>query len=626
MREMSISDVLARESITLVTEGTKNTTNYPLFYSYKDKYNYKNIRESMDRWRNYSPILEKCTDKLLELFEIVNEKGSITQIEEATKIVTSNLSTLKETNEVKSQLRLIENTESILEALDDIALCENIINTHKDISKRFNISEYVQSNAHDIQSCIYGICEFIDTYNIGINTKYKICINETQYLFSKNNVDCSINSIVENVTDYFLFNHMKEEDWNREILHIMEEAINEDRFIHTTDYLELLKKNSIELDEIHESAFSDFEIKPKLLLEEKKNPLAEFKASPVKTISSLKKAIMETFMNIHREEDVIDECPNILAISFYSFVLSGAIAISFWASLAAFIAIIMISHNLTRKSTDKALKIWYKKKIEAQKKLDKETDPEKKKRLEGYIKGLDAGIEKLENHKDAFKSDEEDYAADSRPDELKDKDTEFDFTAESTEANLDEYDYMLFDEDVEVLNELSLGNSITLAMDKVKAAVSKLDVTQQVASRTLDSICARVERAVKKSLTLDSRQAVVRGDILPSMSKCLKLALIGGFLWAINPLLAIAGTAATMILRDDEMRKERQKFVDELDVELTMVDKYIHQAEEKNDLKRVRELLLIKKKLQAHYGKLKYRMKVNYNDHNFELDDARKSM
>ena len=57
-----------------------------------------------------------------------------------------------------------------------------------------------------------------------------------------------------------------------------------------------------------------------------------------------------------------------------------------------------------------------------------------------------------------------------------------------------------------------------------------------------------------------------------------------------------------------------------------MVDKYIHQAEEKNDLKRVRELLLIKKKLQAHYGKLKYRMKVNYNDHNFELDDARKSM
>ena len=78
---------------------------------------------------------------------------------------------------------------------------------------------------------------------------------------------------------------------------------------------------------------------------------------------------------------------------------------------------------------------------------------------------------------------------------------------------------------------------------------------------------------------------------------------------------------AVGLARNKNLRQERQKFINELDVELVMVDKYIKQAEEKNDLERVRQLMLVKKKLQGHYAKMKWRMKVDYNDK--DINDAR---
>ena len=45
-----------------------------------------------------------------------------------------------------------------------------------------------------------------------------------------------------------------------------------------------------------------------------------------------------------------------------------------------------------------------------------------------------------------------------------------------------------------------------------------------------------------------------------------------------------------------------------------MVDKYIQQAEEKKDMKKLRELLLLKKKLQSQYARLRYNIKIEWQD------------
>ena len=54
--------------------------------------------------------------------------------------------------------------------------------------------------------------------------------------------------------------------------------------------------------------------------------------------------------------------------------------------------------------------------------------------------------------------------------------------------------------------------------------------------------------------------------------------------------------------------RERKLIIDEIDTELEMVDKYIEQAERKDDLKAMKNLLTTKKKLQRERTRIKYKM------------------
>ena len=299
----------------------------------------------------------------------------------------------------------------------------------------------------------------------------------------------------------------------------------------------------------------------------------------------------------------IDGTGNILALAFLFFVTCGAFAISLWAGIVAFITSTIISTHLSEKSTDKVLKVWYRNKIKAQNKLNKTKDPEQKKKIEEYISGLDKGIIKLESYKDSLKTDDEPTAAEARPEKLKSKDDDLfaDFKLESV--------------DEEILNELSIKNTMQLAKDTVEKKVHDLDIKQKEVSQKFDIFASKVKNTVHNMFAINSREAVVKGDFLPSFSKCFKLAIGIGGLTVIHPFLGLAAMVTGLMCRKDAMRQERQKFINELDVELTMIDKYIHDAEDKKDYKKLRELLLIKKKLQGHYGRLKYNMKINYNDH-----------
>jgi hypothetical protein len=118
---------------------------------------------------------------------------------------------------------------------------------------------------------------------------------------------------------------------------------------------------------------------------------------------------------------------------------------------------------------------------------------------------------------------------------------------------------------------------------------------------------------IEDAMTNENREAVIRGNILPPASKIIKLAITTGLAWVINPALAVITLLGTFAMNAKIRTKERQLILDELDVELVMVDKYIRIAEEKNDMKNLRELLKIKKKLQNQEARLKYKMNFEWN-------------
>jgi hypothetical protein len=111
----------------------------------------------------------------------------------------------------------------------------------------------------------------------------------------------------------------------------------------------------------------------------------------------------------------------------------------------------------------------------------------------------------------------------------------------------------------------------------------------------------------------DNREAVIKGRILPSASKCIKLACALGVAWAINPAIAVIGAIGGFACSKKLKAKERQLVLDDIEIELKMCERYIKQAEDDNDLKKVRQLEIIQRNLLRQQQRIKYKMHVVYN-------------
>ena len=175
------------------------------------------------------------------------------------------------------------------------------------------------------------------------------------------------------------------------------------------------------------------------------------------------------------------------------------------------------------------------------------------------------------------------------------------------------------DQRLSAMNELSITSNLKLAADKLMSVASSLSDKEQIISRNIDGACRFLQRSIEKSMSMENREAVIRGDILPSVSKIIKwVCIIGG------AAFVHVGLAALVILfkfsMDKKIRtKERQMVADELDVELKMVDKYIADASAAKNYKKEKELLLIKKKLQHQSDRLKWNIKLHWDDKNVDI-------
>ena len=749
-----IDEVYYRQSPPIVDKP------YSLNENFKANYNYSNLLECLQRWNSHSKNEAICFEQALSVLNCVLENGSPIQKATATSVVQGITGQLKSPKNVSQILSDgVKNvSESSKEYYDRITESLNrnieecrVISNHDLISKRFGVDSFIRENTvfdKDYNCVIAELCSYIDTYNFGLDSKYKVALEETLYAMRRANVSITEQQIVEAVTDYFVAVDMHPKDINGKLFEVMEQVIENNSFFSDCSYPIALKESltmvndgeiKTDLEELFKSKEEAFVMES--ASEKWKAAVEAFKAMPKKTEAALK-SLVNTLFIVHRDEDIINNSYNFLSLVFYYTVWVGTLSIGVAPGIISAIALKTINYTAERKYMDRVLKKWYSHRDSVHRKMEKCSDEEKKKKFEEYLKSIDKNIEKLEEYSDRLRGEDEKKSYEKRPenytgkkdDEFGDFDMNFDFKFDETAKNAiidlkvmaeavstikwdentseklleqdmvesmsgDDLEYISYmtvkypgllnprrvleaveyraklyresnddplylnrtilseckaklekaidaqatpeDEDTDkdvikelneiavfstvvdqrlsAMNELSITSNLKLATDKLMSVASSLSDKEQIISRNIDGACRFLQRSIEKSMSMENREAVIRGDILPSVSKIIKwVCIIGG------AAFIHVGLAALVILfkfsMDKKIRtKERQMVADELDVELKMVDKYIADASAAKNYKKEKELLLIKKKLQHQSDRLKWNIKLHWDDKNVDI-------
>jgi hypothetical protein len=166
----------------------------------------------------------------------------------------------------------------------------------------------------------------------------------------------------------------------------------------------------------------------------------------------------------------------------------------------------------------------------------------------------------------------------------------------------------------EYVTEMDFSNTLKLAVDNMKRSAVKLSDKEKKISSDIDVTVNQFSKSLQTAMMNGNREAVIKGKVIPSASKCIKLALVTGAAWAINPAIAVIGALGTFACMKKMQKKERQLVIDDIEIELKMCERYIQQAENENDLKKVRELEKTQRTLERQLQRIRYKMNVEYGE------------
>lgn len=154
-------------------------------------------------------------------------------------------------------------------------------------------------------------------------------------------------------------------------------------------------------------------------------------------------------------------------------------------------------------------------------------------------------------------------------------------------------------------------NDLKIAFKAFQTKVKKLSAKEQAFWRNVDMYGNNIIKSMQRSLTSDRREAIIKGSIIPSMSKCIKTILtiagttaVGAFMGMpyLGIITAIGIFASSKYLNN----REKQLIYDEIDTELKVVDKELEMAQNDGDMKKYRFLLQYQKKLTREKARIKY--------------------
>lgn len=154
-------------------------------------------------------------------------------------------------------------------------------------------------------------------------------------------------------------------------------------------------------------------------------------------------------------------------------------------------------------------------------------------------------------------------------------------------------------------------NAIKLALAGLRTKFKEMDTKQKEASKNLDNAVRAFVNSVHDAFVADRREAVLRGNVVPSFSRCIKAAIVLAGLGIASggvgvPIIVGLGAMCVSKKLND---KERLILLDEIETEIEVIDKELQIAESNNEMKKYRALLKYKKELQRQYQRIRYNIK-----------------
>lgn len=156
------------------------------------------------------------------------------------------------------------------------------------------------------------------------------------------------------------------------------------------------------------------------------------------------------------------------------------------------------------------------------------------------------------------------------------------------------------------------GTNLKLMGKGIGKAGRDVYAKQERLSKAADASFDHFSKSIKNALVSDRREAIIKGSIIPSFSRCVKigigLVVLGGV--AKSVLIPVITALGAMGVSKHLTKKERILLLDEIDTELQVIEKEIQMADANNQTNKYRELLKCKKELQRQYQRIKFNVKV----------------
>ena len=155
-------------------------------------------------------------------------------------------------------------------------------------------------------------------------------------------------------------------------------------------------------------------------------------------------------------------------------------------------------------------------------------------------------------------------------------------------------------------------NNLKIYAQGLKSKVKDLGQKEKELSRNLDASYNNFAKAIKNAFISDRREAIIKGSVIPSFSKSIKIAigLAGLGIVTQNPIVPLVAALGGLAVSKKLTKRERILLLDEIETELEVVEKEIANADAKNQIKKYRALLQYKKDLQRQYQRIKYNVRV----------------
>lgn len=157
---------------------------------------------------------------------------------------------------------------------------------------------------------------------------------------------------------------------------------------------------------------------------------------------------------------------------------------------------------------------------------------------------------------------------------------------------------------------VKIANRLKLYLHAIRGFAKKADAKTQTAIRNMDASVSRFFKGVKNALVSDRREAIIKGSVIPSFHKCILIAVTFAGVAYFNLPLAVIGSVAGLAASKNLTKKERALLYDDIMIELRIVQKEIQRAEEKNQIKKMRELMRMQKELERQAARIQFNIRI----------------